>query len=86
MGSIRREESRLSSYAESEGTDAAFYTIKERWLARVVVPCEQARSFQVNKRDLFKEGVITLEGLSETTNGDADSVVKNPACQFLKFF
>jgi hypothetical protein len=24
--------------------------------------------------------------LSETTNGDADSVVMNPACQLLKFF
>jgi hypothetical protein len=40
----------------------------------------------LNKPDLFKEGAIALEGLSETTNGDADSVVMNPACQFLKFF
>jgi hypothetical protein len=34
----------------------------------------------LDKRDLFKEGAIALETLSETTNGDADSVVMNPAC------
>jgi hypothetical protein len=28
----------------------------------------------------FKEGEIALEALSETTNGDADSVVIDPAC------
>jgi hypothetical protein len=31
----------------------------------------------LDKRDLFKEGAIALEALSETTN-DADSVVMNP--------
>jgi hypothetical protein len=35
----------------------------------------------LDKRHLFKEGAIALEALSETTNGDADSVVMNPACQ-----
>jgi hypothetical protein len=40
----------------------------------------------LDKRDLFKEGAIALEALSETTNGDADSVVRNPACQLPKFF
>jgi hypothetical protein len=40
----------------------------------------------LDKRDLFKEGAIALEALSETTNGDADSVVMNPACQSPKFF
>ena len=40
----------------------------------------------MDKRDLFKEGAIALEALSETTNGDADSVVMNPACQSPKFF
>jgi hypothetical protein len=40
----------------------------------------------LDKRDLFKEGAIALEALSETTNGDADSVVMNPACQLPKFF
>jgi hypothetical protein len=40
----------------------------------------------LDKRDLFKEGAIVLEALSETTNGDADSVVMNPACQLPKFF
>jgi len=30
--------------------------------------------------------VIALEALSETTNGDADSVVMNPSCQLPKFF
>jgi hypothetical protein len=40
----------------------------------------------VGKQDLFKEGAIVLEALSETTNGDAASVVMNPACQLPKFF
>jgi hypothetical protein len=40
----------------------------------------------LDKRDLFKEGAIALEALSETTNGDADSVVMNSACQSPKFF
>jgi hypothetical protein len=40
----------------------------------------------LDKRDLFKEGSIALEALSETTNGDADSVVMDPACQLPKFF
>ena len=40
----------------------------------------------LDKRDLFQEGAIALEALSETTNGDADSVVMNPACQWPKFF
>jgi hypothetical protein len=40
----------------------------------------------LDKRDFFKEGAIALEALSETTNGDADSVVMNPACQSPKFF
>jgi hypothetical protein len=57
---------------------AASYTIKERLLARL--------KFLLDKRDLFKEGAIALEVLSETTNGDADSVVMNPACQLPKFF
>jgi len=52
---------------------AAYYTIKERLLARL--------KFLLDKRDLFKEAAIALEALSETTNGDADSVVMNPACQ-----
>ena len=57
---------------------AASYTISERLLARLLVPFGQARP--------FKEGAIALEALSETTNGDADSVVMNPACQLPKFF
>jgi hypothetical protein len=40
----------------------------------------------LDKRDLFKEGAIAPEALSETTNGDADSVVMNSACQSPKFF
>jgi hypothetical protein len=40
----------------------------------------------LDKRDLFKEGAIALEALSETTNDDADSVVMNTACQLPKFF
>ena len=40
----------------------------------------------MDKRDLFKEGAITLEALSEATNGDADGVVMNPAGQLPKFF
>ncbi len=40
----------------------------------------------MNKRDLFKEGTVALEALSEATNGDADSVVMNSACQLAKFF
>jgi hypothetical protein len=40
----------------------------------------------LDKRDLFKEGAIALEALSETTNGDADSVVMNSACQSSNFF
>ena len=35
----------------------------------------------MDERDLFKEGSVALEALSETTNSDADSVVMNPACQ-----
>jgi hypothetical protein len=33
----------------------------------------------LDKRDLFKEGAIAPEALSETTNRDADSVVMNSA-------
>jgi len=40
----------------------------------------------LDKLNLFKEGMIALEALSETTNGDADSVVMNSACQSSKFF
>ena len=40
----------------------------------------------MDKRDLFKEGAIALEALSETTNGDADSIVMNRACRLPKFF
>jgi hypothetical protein len=40
----------------------------------------------LDQRDLFKEGAIALEALSETTNGDADSVVMNPAGQLPMFF
>jgi hypothetical protein len=40
----------------------------------------------LGKGDLFKEGAFALEALSETTNGDADSVVMNSACQSPKFF
>jgi hypothetical protein len=36
--------------------------------------------FLLDKRDLFKQRTIALEALSETTNGDSDSVVMNPAC------
>jgi hypothetical protein len=39
----------------------------------------------LDKRDLFKEGAIALEALSETTNGDAASLVMNPACQSPEF-
>ena len=40
----------------------------------------------MDKRDLFKEGAVALEALSETANGDADSVVMNPACKLPQFF
>jgi hypothetical protein len=40
----------------------------------------------LDKLNLFKEGMIALEALSEPTNGDADSVVMNSACQSSKFF
>jgi hypothetical protein len=40
----------------------------------------------LDQRDLFKEGAIALEALSETTNGDADRVVMNPASELPKFF
>jgi hypothetical protein len=40
----------------------------------------------LDKRDPFKEGAIALEALSETTNGDADSVVINSTCQSPEFF
>ncbi len=40
----------------------------------------------LDKRDLFKEGAIALEALSETTNGDADIVVMKSTCQSPKFF
>jgi hypothetical protein len=66
------------SGAESTVMDAASYTIKEQWLARL--------EFLLDKRELFKEGAIALEALSGTTNGDADRVVMNPACQLPKFF
>jgi len=39
----------------------------------------------LDQRDLFKEGAIALEALSETTNRDADSVVMNPAGKLPKF-
>ena len=42
--------------------------------------------FLLDKRDLFQESAIALEALGETTNGDADSVVMNPAFQLPKFF
>jgi len=32
----------------------------------------------------FEKGAIALEALSEATNGDADGVVMNPACQLTK--
>jgi len=57
---------------------AASYTINEWLLARL--------KFLLDKGDLFKEGAIALEALSEATNGDADGVVMNPACQLPKFF
>jgi hypothetical protein len=41
--------------------------------------------FLLDERGLFKEGAIDLEALSGTTNGDADSVVMDPACQLPKF-
>ena len=34
----------------------------------------------------FEKGGIALEALSEATNGDADGVVMNPACQLTKLF
>ena len=40
----------------------------------------------MDKRDLFKEDGIAPEALSETTNGDADSIVMNSAWQSPKFF
>ena len=40
----------------------------------------------MDKQDLFKEGAIALEALSETTNGDADIVVMKSTCQSPKFF
>jgi hypothetical protein len=40
----------------------------------------------LDRRDLFQESAIALEALGETTNGDADSVVMNPAFQLPKFF
>jgi hypothetical protein len=51
-----------------------------------------ARAFLHNKGAVvskalvpFGQATIALEALSETTNGDADSVM-NPACQLPKFF
>jgi hypothetical protein len=46
---------------------AASCTIKKRLLARLL--------FLLASETLFKEGSIALEALSETTNGDAGSVV-----------
>jgi hypothetical protein len=66
------------SCAELEVMRAASYTIKERLLPRL--------SFLLDKRDLCTEGAIALEALSETTNGNADSVMMNSACQLPKFF
>jgi hypothetical protein len=39
----------------------------------------------LDKRDLFMEGAIALEALSETTNGDAGIVVMNSTFQSPKF-
>ena len=47
-------------------------------VTEALVPFGQARPFQ--------GGCGALEALSETTNGNADSVVMNPTCQLPKFF
>ena len=61
------------------GNDArGFLHNKGAVVSEAVVLFGQARPFQ--------GGAIALEALSETTNGDADSVVMNPACQSPKFF
>ena len=56
----------------------AFRHNKRRVVREALVPSGQTRHFQGD--------AIALEALSETTNGDADSVVMNPACQLPKFF
>jgi hypothetical protein len=62
-----------------KGSDArGFLHDKGAVVSEALVPFGQARPFQ--------GGSIALEALSETTNGDADSVVMNPACQLPKFF
>jgi hypothetical protein len=61
------------------GSDArSFLRNKGAVVSEALVP--------LDKRDLFKEGTIGLEALSETANGNADSVVMNPASQLPKFF
>jgi hypothetical protein len=62
------------SCAELEVMRVASYTNKGAVVTEALVPFGQARPFQ-------GEGAIALEALSETTNGDADSVVMNSACQ-----
>jgi hypothetical protein len=58
---------------------AACYTIKGALVSEALVPFGQARPFQGG---CDRSG----EALSETTNGDADGVVMNHACQLHKFF
>ena len=61
------------------GSDACgFLYNKGAVVTEALVPFGQARP--------FPEGAIALEALSETTNGNADSVVMNSACQSPKFF
>ena len=78
---MRHDERRLSqvrsiSCPESEVIRVASYTINEWLLA--LVPFGQGRPFE--------KGAIALEALSEATNGDAEGVVMNPACQLTKLF
>jgi hypothetical protein len=44
-----------------------------------VASIQKTKESVLPKRDIFKGGAIALEALSETTNGDADSVMMNPA-------
>ncbi len=60
------------------GTDARGFLHNEgAVVSEALVPFGQVR--------LSKEGAIALESLGETTNGDADGVLMNPACQLPKF-
>jgi hypothetical protein len=61
------------------GSDArGFLYHQEAVVSEALVPFGQARPFQ--------GGCDRSGALSEATNGDADGVVMNPACQLAKFF